>query len=250
MKSIILEVLKTKFAGVEDKILDRIAEKVSSKTTQSTTEEDAKKLAEAVTFQQVLENYGDRRATEATKTAVENYEKKHGLKAGKKLKEEEEQEEEEQEEEEEEKPQKKSKKASRKDDEMPAWAKALLEQNESMKKELDEMKGEKTSSARKVQLAKMIENLPQPIKLKFERDFSRMSFQDNEDFDKWLNEDVKNDVETIQSEIKVKGSVFSTPKGGGQVKTEEVNPIVKARVEAMQKSNEGKSSAIVGGKTN
>ena len=82
MKKKILELLKTKFEGVSESILDRIAEKLAKTVT---TEEQAATSVEGVTLQQVLEAYGDSRATEATKTAVSNYEKRHGLKDGRKI---------------------------------------------------------------------------------------------------------------------------------------------------------------------
>ncbi|HBJ76804.1 MAG TPA: hypothetical protein DDY68_02995, partial [Porphyromonadaceae bacterium] len=71
--------LKAKFEGVSDSILNRISERIS-KSAQSV--EDATTLAEGVSFQQVLESYGDSRATEAQETAIRNYEKRYGLKEG------------------------------------------------------------------------------------------------------------------------------------------------------------------------
>lgn len=80
MKGIILAALKTKFVGVPDAILDRIA---TQKAKTVTTEEQATSLVEGLTLQNVFDSYGDSRATEASQTAVSNYEKKHGLKDGK-----------------------------------------------------------------------------------------------------------------------------------------------------------------------
>jgi len=76
----ILEGLKAKFTGVQDSTLRRIATKMAQTAT---TEEAATTAVEAATFQQVLESYADSRATEASASAVANYESKHGLKDGK-----------------------------------------------------------------------------------------------------------------------------------------------------------------------
>lgn len=81
----ITDALKTKFAGVDDKIIGRVAAKLAKTVTKA---EDVATAVEGVTFQQLLESYGDSRATEATQTAVSNYEKKHGLKDGQKIEEE------------------------------------------------------------------------------------------------------------------------------------------------------------------
>lgn len=82
MKKTILDALKAKFVGVSEAILSRIADKLAKTVT---TAEQVAPAVEGVTFQQVLESYGDSRATEAQQTAVSNYEKKHGLKDGQKL---------------------------------------------------------------------------------------------------------------------------------------------------------------------
>lgn len=82
MRQQILDALKAKFMGVSDTILGRIADKLAKTVT---TAEQVKTAVDGVTFQQILESYGDSRATEATQTAVSNYEKKHGLKDGKKV---------------------------------------------------------------------------------------------------------------------------------------------------------------------
>jgi len=82
MKQQILEALTARFEGVDEKILSRIAEKLSKTVT---AQDDVATAVAGVTFQQVLEAYGDSRATEAAKTSVSNYEKKYGLRNGEKI---------------------------------------------------------------------------------------------------------------------------------------------------------------------
>ncbi len=62
MRKEILEALTTKFAGVSATILGRIADKLAKTVT---TAEQVKTAVDGVTFQQVLESYGDSRATES-----------------------------------------------------------------------------------------------------------------------------------------------------------------------------------------
>ena len=82
MKKNLIAALATKFEGVDAKILSRIADKImSDKTIES--DEDVNSAVEEVTFADILKHYGDSRATEATRKAVSNYEKKHGIKDGK-----------------------------------------------------------------------------------------------------------------------------------------------------------------------
>lgn len=76
----ILAGLKTKFTGVEDATLQRIA---SKKAEGVTDENKVNSIVEGISFQDVLNSYGDYRADGAQKTAVQNYEKKHNIKDGK-----------------------------------------------------------------------------------------------------------------------------------------------------------------------
>jgi hypothetical protein len=80
LKRFILDSLKTKFAGIDEKVLDRIAAK-AAKTVNS--EEEAKTYVEDTTLQQVIDSYTDSRVTEAQDSAIKSYEKKYGLSDGK-----------------------------------------------------------------------------------------------------------------------------------------------------------------------
>nr|WP_298672437.1 hypothetical protein [uncultured Prevotella sp.] len=76
----ILAGLKTKFKGVEDATLQRIA---TNKSEGVTDESKVNSIVEGISFQDVLQSYGDYRAGDAQKTAVQNYEKKYNIKDGK-----------------------------------------------------------------------------------------------------------------------------------------------------------------------
>lgn len=58
MRQQILEALKAKFVGVSEKILGRIADRLAKTAT---TAEEADTAVGGVTFQQVLDSYGDSR---------------------------------------------------------------------------------------------------------------------------------------------------------------------------------------------
>jgi hypothetical protein len=76
----ILAGLKTKFKGVEVATLQRIA---TNKSEGVTDESKVNSIVEGISFQDVLQSYGDYRAGDAQKTAVQNYEKKYDIKDGK-----------------------------------------------------------------------------------------------------------------------------------------------------------------------
>lgn len=77
---LILAGLQTKFPGADAATLARIA---ARKAEGVTDEAKVDSIVEGIGFQDVMNNYGDFRAGQATTSAVANYEKKHGLKDGK-----------------------------------------------------------------------------------------------------------------------------------------------------------------------
>lgn len=152
MKKEIFEALKAKFMGVSDNILDRIAAKLAKTVT---THEQVASAVEGVTVQQVIESYGDSRATEAAQTAVLNYESKHGLKDGKSV----------------------QKAVSEIDpdennnggEKIPAWAQAIIESNKTLSEQMRTMRGEKLTASRREQLSKIISTLTPSIRKAYER---------------------------------------------------------------------------------
>lgn len=122
----ILAGLKTKFQGVEDATLQRIASKKSEGVTD---ESKVNSIVEGISFQDVLNSYGDYRADGAQKTAISNYEKKHNIKDGKPV--------------EETKPQQPQTPAPTPQpkpvEEVPAWAQSLIDSNKTLSEKLAAM---------------------------------------------------------------------------------------------------------------
>lgn len=219
MKVQILDALKAKFVGVSEAILSRIADKIA-KTAK--TMEEVTAAVEGVTFQQVLESYGDSRATEAQQTAVVNYEKKHGLKDGLKI------------EEGGGKPNPKTKEGAGenggKDDDLAAKiSAAVAEAVKPLSEKLAVLEGEKTANSRKSALDKVLGTAPEKIRQRYEKDFARMTFKDDEDFNAWIGE-ITPDVEAIASDFSAKGGVVGRPKGGSAGTGTKENPYLKARI--------------------
>lgn len=76
----ILAGLQTKFSGVDAAILTRIATKKAEGVTDAS---QVPTIVGGISFSDVLTNYGDFRAGDASFKSVQNYEKKHNLKDGK-----------------------------------------------------------------------------------------------------------------------------------------------------------------------
>ena len=131
----ILAGLQQKFTGVDTATLTRIATKKAEGVTDETK---VTSIVEGISFQDVMQNYGDFRAGQAQTSAVSNYEKKHGLKDGKPVKEQEE---------------KKEEKKDEKKDEVPAWAQALIDSNKSLSEKLSAYESEKAQAQRNSQIS-------------------------------------------------------------------------------------------------
>lgn len=202
MKKEILEALTTKFPGVSTSILDRIATKLAKTAT---TAEQVKTAVEGVTIQQVIESYGDSRATEASNTARENavkdYETRYGLKDGVK-----------------------TNTAGGEPtggatnqttggaDEIPAWAQKLFDR-------LDAQDAARTTETRKQKLNAVIEKLPESMRKAYER--IPLDKYTDEEFTTMLGE-VTTEVEGIADDTAAQGAVFGKPSAstGAQNKTE------------------------------
>lgn len=113
---------------------------------------------------------------------------------------------------------------------MPAWAKALVKSNEQLLCEVAAMKGEKIATSRKSSLDAILKDAPEKIRQRYEKDFARMTFKDDEDFNNWIGE-ITPDVEAITNEYQAKGGVVTRPKAGAAGgKGEEKNPYLEARI--------------------
>ena len=206
MKQQILTALKAKFVGVSDAILDRVATKLAQTVT---TAEQVQTAVDGVTFQQVLESYGDSRATQATQTAVHNYETKYGLKDGVKVT-----------------PPEQQPPVppvtppvtppAGGAEAVPAWAQALIESNNSLKNELAQMKTDRTTETRKQQISTLIEKLPENLRKAYSR--TPVDGLTDDQFTALVGE-ITTEVGDIQSSIQQKGAVFGKPaaqNGGNQ----------------------------------
>lgn len=200
MKQKLFEALKAKFSGVDADILDRIATMLAKTVTE---ESGVTTAVEGVTqeFISVIEGYGDSRATGAQKTAVANYERKHNLKDGVKVTQQQQQQE--------------PPKNTEGGDDMPAWAKTLIESNQQLSERLNRLDTERTTTARRQQLAAITDKLPEALRKPYER----MSVDNlKEDEFTQLLSDVTTEVNGIVSGMNAKGAVFGKPaahNGGG-----------------------------------
>ena len=231
MFELILKALKTKFPGVDAKILERIAKKKAETTTK---EEEVKTVVDGVTFQSILESEGDRRADEAQKTAVTNYEKKYKLKDGKPTDE----------------PAPKTtpnQPTGGEDSEVMKMLKEIKADNEQLRNELNGFKSEKLGNQRKQQFEALFEEASDKLKERYMRNYDRLSFKDDEDFNGWLDTQKPFIDEDIKTE-KAAGATNTPPLGGTRRKAgEQADPAVTAYLNAeAMREQQAASPVIIG----
>lgn len=211
----LLAALKAKFEGVSDAVLDRVIKSKFGKTV--TTTEQVETAVAGVTWQSIIDSYGDSRATEAQVTAVSNYEKKHGLKDGVKIGGGEQTVQQ---------PPK-----TEQDGDMPAWAKALVDSNKALTDKINVLEGDRITASRKAKLSAVVEKLPETLRKAYER--TPVDKITDEEFETLLGE-ITTEVDGLTTTVQAKGSVFGKPsaQNGRHQQTAE---LTKEQIDAINK---------------
>ena len=225
----ILAGLKTKFPGVDSKILERIAKKKAETTT---TEDEVKTVVDGVTFQSIIDSEGDRRANEAQSSAVSNYEKKYKLKDGKPT-----------EPPQQDPPQPPTPPAGGEDSEVLNMLKQIQQDNQQLRTEINGMKTKELGNQRKDKFSALFEGASDKLKERYMRNYDRLTFKDDEDFNGWLDQQ-KPFIESDIKEEKAQGAKTTPPVGGKRKPGEEADPAVTAYLNA-EASREAQTASPV-----
>lgn len=210
LRKFILDALRKKFEDVDEKVLNRIA-RIAVKTVK--TEEEATQFVDDSTIQQVIDLYSDSRVNEG----VTSYEKKYGLKDGKKADEGDDKTDDPDDANETGKKDdgKKDDKDGKGKEEIPAWAKALIDGQNRLNERLDGFEKGKVADARKSKLSELIKDAPEKLKARIEKRFARATFKDDADFDEWLDE-LSEEIEEAGTAESNKDGLVNPPKGGNK----------------------------------
>lgn len=235
----ILQGLQTRFVGVPDKVLKKIATKLSKTTTEEGAIDDA---VNGVTFGEVVAIAGDMRATEATATAVKNYETRHGLKDGQPVVTDDAT------------PQGGGDKGGDNGGDLMA---AILAKFEAMEQRLTALSNEKATAGYRAQLDDATKGMPEKIAAFVVKQFESQKFDTADAFDEWLVGMTDTfgglTINPTDAPTPPQGGagaptnrgVINPPKGGATGGNEpKINEFVKARAEARAAANA--STAIQG----
>ena len=123
------------------------------------------------------------------------------------------------------------KKSTEAGEEMPAWAKAVIESNQSIAKELAGIKTSTVAQSRKQILEQKLKDVPEKLKAKAIKDFERMQFDNDESFNTYVDEteaDLKDIIQVDREKSVGANSIPLLSSGGGKLGDTEVSPMMKA----------------------
>lgn len=109
---------------------------------------------------------------------------------------------------------------------MPAWAKAIIDANEAMQKSLASLQGDQIMKTRSQTLSEKLATAPDVFKNKILKDFSRMKFDNDDEFQTYLQETEEDIKQVVQSTADEGLGMFPKPNQS-QGSTENVNTAVE-----------------------
>lgn len=206
MKEKIKARLKAKFSGVNlsqtrmNAIADKLSKRLTEESEESEIDEALDDLNEIYSFSDIAKSDDRARTEEAKKKANPSEPKKEDPK-------------------------------TEENEDVPAWAKTLIDQNKAQAKRLEALESGKTLDSRKSKLEEKLKDAPEKLKESYLKKFQRMNFKDDEDFDGYLSE-VEEEVKEFEQEDSNSGlrgfgpSKSGTGKGNKAASEEEVKSVV------------------------
>lgn len=111
------------------------------------------------------------------------------------------------------------------EDDMPAWAKAIIESNNSLKQELAGIKGERVADSRRLKLENILKDTG-TFGSRTLKSFSKMKFENDDEFDEFLSE-VKDDLKALNQERANAGLAnLGAPAAGSITKKEQKEEVL------------------------
>jgi predicted outer membrane protein len=203
MKDKILQSLRNKYKnlGLSESVLAGMADMIAINTTEESNIETA--VAGVENLAKSFQSEADRIRTEATLKA------KAESKGG-------------------ESQEKKPAETETKNEDVPAWAKGLIESNKSLSEQLNAIKSGTTTTSRKSVLETKLKDAPESFKSKILKDFDRMAFGNDDDFNAYLTE-TETDLGAVTQEFANKGlSAHQSPITGGGATEASLDADIKA----------------------
>ncbi|WP_214228646.1 hypothetical protein [Pedobacter sp. B4-66] len=132
-------------------------------------------------------------------------------------------------------------------DKAPAWAKGMLEMNKTLIAKVEALEQGKTVESRLTRLQDILKDVDdkEVFKIKILKDFKRMSFEKDEDFEEFLTE-TGTDLEAFNQDLSDKGLSSQTAPLMGESNKNGISTNVQAYIDS--KAADSKTGGNLGGK--
>lgn len=211
----ILDALKAKFEGVSESVLRIIAENLHGK---GKSVDDV----ESVTFQHVIDSYGDHRATKAAETVRKKMEAESKPAQSQ--------------------PEQGSESGVMVADDTPAWAKAILDAQKANAEAIARIQSEKVATERMEILKNTISKLPEELQSPYMA--VPIDGMDQSNFDAFI-EKITPQVEAVSVKLSAQAAAGEPASPGGST-TATVSDAMKARLNRMEKEAANQAPAVIG----
>jgi hypothetical protein len=125
---------------------------------------------------------------------------------------------------------------------VPSWAKQLIDANEHLQKSLAALQGERITTTRQQTLNEKLKEAPEPYRNKILKDFKRMQFNSDEDFNSYLEETEMDAKEAVQKLVDDGLGNFPKPNGSQSSSTSQTTAKSEIETWAKRKVEESKIS--------
>lgn len=202
MKEKLIQALKTKYKnlGFSDKAFDGVADYLAKTVVEENQIDNA--ISGVEILLKSFQGDVDKRVTEAIEKTKKEYKPDAGAD-----------------------PKKTEPKENQIGEDVPTWAKALIESNKLLSNELNTLKNGQTTQTRKQQLEGVLKEANPIFSSKILKDFSRLQFKNDEDFNAYV-EETKTDIANFSQTMANEGLKNEKPLLGNSG-SEKVSPIVQ-----------------------
>ena len=121
--------------------------------------------------------------------------------------------------------------------------KQIQQDNQQLRTEINGMKTKELGNQRKDKFSALFEGASDKLKERYMRNYDRLTFKDDEDFNGWLDQQ-KPFIESDIKEEKAQGAKTTPPFGGKRKPGEEADPAVTAYLNA-EASREAQTASPV-----
>lgn len=208
MKEKILAALKTKYKnmGLSDKVLEKMAAIIAATITEEADIDNAVSGVEDLL--KGFQSDSDKRVTDAVAKAKKDAEAKENNGGA---------------------PAKENEPEKKEGEGIPEWAKGLVETNKALLQEISALKAGKTTETRKSILETKLKDINPKLREKALKDFSRMQFDTDDEFNAFVDETAKDLGEFSQAEAEKGLSGLGSPMlgAGGKAGEKEISPAMK-----------------------